>query len=70
MDHCYVVRLCTDAVNRLFAASGGSSLYDGHPLQRYWRDVHAGGHHRALDWDDAAETFGRLELGLETRGLF
>lgn len=70
LDHCYVVKLCTDAVNRLFAASGGSSIYDGHPLQRYWRDVHAGGHHRALDWDDAAETFGRLELGLETRGLF
>ncbi|HYU20406.1 MAG TPA: hypothetical protein VEQ11_17085 [Chloroflexota bacterium] len=50
------------------AAEPQRSLYDEHPMQRYWRDMHAIGHHRALDWDDVAEQFGRAELGLPPRG--
>ncbi|HZU06777.1 MAG TPA: acyl-CoA dehydrogenase family protein [Chloroflexota bacterium] len=64
LGFAYVLRACTEAVDRLFAASGGASIYEGHPVQRYWRDLHAIGAHRALDWDDAAEHFGRTELGL------
>jgi 3-hydroxy-9,10-secoandrosta-1,3,5(10)-triene-9,17-dione monooxygenase len=63
MDHAYVIRLCTEAVDRLFAASGGSCIYDTHPMQRYWRDVHTIAHHRSVDWDDDAEAFARAELG-------
>ena len=59
-----MLKLCTEAVERLFIASGGASIYEGNPLQRYWRDLHTINAHRVLDWDDAAESFGRAALGL------
>ncbi len=67
LDFSYVLRSCTEAVDRLFAAGGGATIYDGHPLQRYWRDIHTVNAHRVLDWDDAAENFGRLEVGLPSK---
>lgn len=70
MDFSYVVKLCTEAVDRLFAASGGTAFYDVHPMQRHWRDVHAIAAHHALDWDTTAEQFGRVELGLPPKPLF
>jgi 3-hydroxy-9,10-secoandrosta-1,3,5(10)-triene-9,17-dione monooxygenase len=60
----YVARLCVQAVNRLFDASGGHSLYDSEAMQRYHRDVHAGSHQVALYWDSIAEGYGRAALGL------
>lgn len=68
LEFSYVLKLCTEAVSRLFASSGGASIYEGSPLQRYWRDIHTVNSHRVLDWDDAAEGFGRAELGLPPRG--
>lgn len=63
-DYAYGATLCVRAVERLFLASGGGAHYDTHPLQRYWRDVHAMGAHALLNLDAAGENFGRLELGL------
>jgi 3-hydroxy-9,10-secoandrosta-1,3,5(10)-triene-9,17-dione monooxygenase len=60
----YVAKLCLRAVNRLFDAGGGHSLYDSHALQRFHRDVHAGSHQVALYWDSIAEGYGRAALGL------
>jgi 3-hydroxy-9,10-secoandrosta-1,3,5(10)-triene-9,17-dione monooxygenase len=60
----YVSRLCCSAVDRLFEASGGRSLYDSDPMQRFHRDVHAGAHQTALYWDAVAEAYGRAALGL------
>jgi 3-hydroxy-9,10-secoandrosta-1,3,5(10)-triene-9,17-dione monooxygenase len=60
----YVSRLCCSAVDRLFEASGGRSLYDSDPMQRFHRDVHGGAHQTALYWDVAAEAYGRAALGL------
>lgn len=60
----YVARLCCSAVDRLFDASGGHSLFDTHPMQRIDRDVHAGAHQTALYWDAIAEAYGRAALGL------
>ncbi|NPC98293.1 acyl-CoA dehydrogenase family protein [Nocardioides sp. zg-DK7169] len=34
-----------DAVDRIFARSGGTALRMDHPLQRFWRDAHAGLNH-------------------------
>jgi alkylation response protein AidB-like acyl-CoA dehydrogenase len=36
----FIVRLSTEAVDRLFAASGADALRETNPLQRFWRDVH------------------------------
>ena len=60
----FAVKLCVQAVNRLFEASGGSAIYEGAALQRLHRDVHAASHHQGISWDAAAEDFGRQALGL------
>ena len=39
------VRRAVDAVDRLFMNAGGGSLHRTHPLQRFWRDLHAGMNH-------------------------
>ena len=39
------VRRAVDAVDRLFMNAGGGSLQRSHPLQRFWRDMHAGMNH-------------------------
>lgn len=39
------VRRAVDAVDRLFMNAGGGSLHQSHPLQRFWRDLHAGMNH-------------------------
>ncbi len=63
-DVNYVARLCCAAVDRLFEASGGHSLWDTDPMQRLHRDVHAGAHQTALFWDPVAEAYGRALFGL------
>jgi indole-3-acetate monooxygenase len=34
-----------EVVDAMFHLAGGGALYDDHPLQRCWRDAHAGGQH-------------------------
>ena len=63
-NYGYVAKLCLQAVNRLFEAGGGHSLYDTQALQRFHRDVHAGSHQVALYWDAIGEAYGRAALGL------
>jgi 3-hydroxy-9,10-secoandrosta-1,3,5(10)-triene-9,17-dione monooxygenase len=63
-NYGYVARLCVQAVNRLFEASGGHALYESQAMQRFHRDVHAGSHQAALYWDSIAEGYGRAALGL------
>jgi 3-hydroxy-9,10-secoandrosta-1,3,5(10)-triene-9,17-dione monooxygenase len=62
-DQAYVAKLCVQAVNRLFEASGGNALFDASPLQRFHRDIHAASHHFSLSWDGVAEQYGRVRLG-------
>jgi len=62
----YVVRECTRAVDRLFAASGGGALQESSPLQRYWRDVHAIQAHGGMAWSTTAQNYGSLAVGLES----
>jgi len=64
-DHAYVVRLCRQAVDRLFTAVGGQGVFLDHVAQRKFRDIHAMSGHLALNWDIAGTTFGRIALGLE-----
>jgi 3-hydroxy-9,10-secoandrosta-1,3,5(10)-triene-9,17-dione monooxygenase len=60
----YAARLCVQAVNRLFEASGGHAILESEAMQRLHRDAHAASHHHGLSWDVAAEEFGRQALGL------
>jgi 3-hydroxy-9,10-secoandrosta-1,3,5(10)-triene-9,17-dione monooxygenase len=64
-DAAFVVTLCVQAANRLYAASGSRAVMDSEPIQRLHRDIHAASHHAALRWETAAEKFGRLAFGLD-----
>lgn len=52
------------AVDRMFENSGGRALKAGTPIQRFWRDAHAGRVHAANDPERAYKMFGTGEFGL------
>ena len=52
------------AVDLLFENSGGRALRSGTPIQRFWRDAHAGRVHAINDPERALTMFGRGEFGL------
>jgi 3-hydroxy-9,10-secoandrosta-1,3,5(10)-triene-9,17-dione monooxygenase len=51
------------AVDLLFENSGGRALKRGTPIQRFWRDAHAGRVHAINDPERALSMFGRGEFG-------
>jgi 3-hydroxy-9,10-secoandrosta-1,3,5(10)-triene-9,17-dione monooxygenase len=69
-NYGYVTKLCLQAVNRLFEAGGGHSLFETQALQRFHRDVHAGSHQIALYWDAIGDGYGRAALGLPPTNPF
>jgi 3-hydroxy-9,10-secoandrosta-1,3,5(10)-triene-9,17-dione monooxygenase len=48
----------------LFEASGATALANDQPVQRFWRDAHAGRVHAANDPERAYVIFGNHEFGL------
>lgn len=64
-DHAYAVNLAYDATMMLARASGASSLFATNPIQRFMRDVHAGAMQLIANWDEQAETYGRVRMGME-----
>ena len=53
------------AVDLLFENSGGRALKTGTPIQRFWRDAHAGRVHAINDPERALSMFGRGEFGYD-----
>lgn len=64
-DHAFMVRLAIRAIGRLFEAGGGHALLESNPLQRFHRDALAASQHFGTRWDENAELYGRVALGLE-----
>ncbi|MDH6193981.1 3-hydroxy-9,10-secoandrosta-1,3,5(10)-triene-9,17-dione monooxygenase [Mycobacterium frederiksbergense] len=52
------------SIDRLFEASGATALANDAPVQRFWRDAHAGRVHAANDPERAYLIFGNNEFGL------
>src|SRR5206468_9436936 len=52
------------AVDRLFESAGGRALKSGTPIQRFWRDAHAGRVHAINDPERALNMFGNGEFGI------
>jgi len=52
------------SIDRLFEASGATALSVDAPVQRFWRDAHAGRVHAANDPERAYLIFGNHEFGL------
>ena len=65
-DGAYAANLCSKAVDQIFAAAGSGANYRKNPLQRYFRDIHAGVSHIGVSWDANAPEFARAALNLPT----
>lgn len=70
LTHGYTVKLALDAINGLYAATGGAGLYTDTHMQRAWRDITAGSHHVSLNWDALSTLYGQHVLGLNPQGSF
>ena len=55
------------AVDRLFESAGGRALRTGTPIQRFWRDAHAGRVHAINDPEKVRVMYGQFELGLKVQ---
>lgn len=64
-DHAYAVELAYDATMMLARASGASSLFETNPMQRFMRDAHAGSMQLIANWDEQAESYGRVRMRME-----
>ncbi|PXW30358.1 UNVERIFIED_CONTAM: 3-hydroxy-9,10-secoandrosta-1,3,5(10)-triene-9,17-dione monooxygenase [Williamsia faeni] len=53
-----------EAIDLLFKTSGGNSLTRGNPIERAWRDAHAGSVHVANEPERALALYGRGAFGL------
>jgi alkylation response protein AidB-like acyl-CoA dehydrogenase len=69
-DITFGVKLCNQAVMRLFDAGGAHAIYLGAQLQRFVRDVNAASHSGAVTWDPTGEQYGRVVLGLPPTTFF
>jgi 3-hydroxy-9,10-secoandrosta-1,3,5(10)-triene-9,17-dione monooxygenase len=63
-DQVRGTELAIGAVDRLFENSGARALAVGTPIQRFWRDAHAGRVHAINDPERALSMYGRGEFGL------
>ncbi|KMN83412.1 acyl-CoA dehydrogenase [Chromobacterium sp. LK11] len=64
-NQAYAVKMCIQAVDRLFESMGGNCWRLENEAQRLFRDSHMTGAHAYTDYDVCAQILGRSLLGLE-----
>lgn len=64
-DMAYSGRLCSQAVNRLFGATGAIAIFRDNIAQQKYRDMAAVMRHVTVNWDIAGTTYGRVAFGLD-----
>lgn len=64
-DQVRATERALEAIDTLFKTAGGNSLRRGNPIERAWRDAHAGSVHVANDVERALAMYGRGRFGLE-----
>jgi 3-hydroxy-9,10-secoandrosta-1,3,5(10)-triene-9,17-dione monooxygenase len=64
MDQVRATQLAGSAVDRVFANSGGRVLHELNPIQRAWRDIHAGTLHNSNVPEPMLMAYGALAFGL------
>ena len=70
LKQTFAARLLVQAVDALFQAAGGQGIFLDKPIQRAWRDIHAGAMHVSLTWDAVSTLYGQYVLGLEPKGQY
>jgi 3-hydroxy-9,10-secoandrosta-1,3,5(10)-triene-9,17-dione monooxygenase len=63
-DQVLATRRAVTAVDRVFASAGAGALSLDNPIQRAWRDVHAGAAHFAAMPEGKLASYGALAFGL------
>lgn len=64
-NQAYAVKMCCEAVNRLFEVAGGSTWIHDNEIQRLWRDCNMTAAHAYTDYDICKQVLGRSIMGLE-----
>lgn len=64
MDQVRATQLAASAVDRVFQNSGGRVLHELNPIQRAWRDIHAGSQHNSNVPEPMLMAFGAMKFGL------
>ena len=70
LSQSFSVRLVVQAIDALFQAAGGQGIFTAKPIQRAWRDIHAGAVHVSLTWDAVSTMYGQYALGLDPKGQY
>jgi len=70
LTHSFATKLLVQAVDAVFLAAGGAALDLQHPVQRFWRDIHAASAHISLNWDSVSAMYGQHVFGLEPKGQY
>ncbi len=68
-NQTYNLLLARRSVTRLFEVSGTAGLFETSPLQRIFCDVYAISKHIFHLWDEHAENYGRVRVGLAASAL-
>ena len=69
-DSANAVRKCVEAVDLLFAASGGRAIFRDNPIQPFFQDIHGANAHFANRTDKPLRNLGSILLGGETTDFF
>lgn len=64
-NQAYAVKMCIEAVDRLFEVSGGNSWFWDNEIQRLFRDSHMTAAHAYTDYDVCKQILGRSIMGME-----
>lgn len=64
-DWAWAAQTSRYALSHIFEASGGTGIYEGSEIQRFWRDANSSAQHFAFTWDSSMTKFGRAACGLE-----
>ncbi len=67
-DQVYGLARVLEVADQCFSASGGNAIRRGHPLQRFWRDLHGARQHAINEYELGAVLYGKALLGLEIDG--
>jgi alkylation response protein AidB-like acyl-CoA dehydrogenase len=59
----YAALIAQRTSEKLYAAAGSTGIHLSSPLQRAFRDIHAGANHIGVSWETSASVYGELALG-------
>ena len=65
-----VIDKAIEAIDTLFDVAGGRSVFNGHPLQQLWHDIHIARCHVANNPTAFARNLGSVTLGMENQDVF